>query len=181
MKSKESDLEFIKGIIYESFDKHLPVPVDGSIKDQYCFKITKGEEFRVYDIFQYLDLILEAQYNEADKTKSYYKKIICIANAESSIKRKISQYNLNQFNIDFSVLFDDIQFTEKRLNAYYQGSEKWRFFWAGGVLSFSVAILSGLLILWMTTQNQKQPLKVETTIQNIPKIQMIHDTIYIKN
>ena len=171
------DIEFINGKITETF-KPIPDPFKPN-EATYCFEIEKeNHKTRTYTPFQYLDNILEAHYQAAEKTKNYKKKLIAIANAESSIRRKINEFQLEKKGFDFSNIFTDIEVTKKRLNAYHEYKEKWR------DRLFTLCItLCGVLLGGIMTHFLSPSKPAQTTIL-IPKTDTVykikHDTIWIE-
>ena len=118
---KVHDIDFIKGKFEESFGTNVNSE-SGTV--EHYFEITKEGETRRYKPFEYLNLILDWYYEEADKTKNHKKQLVALANAESKITRLILEHRLNKCGYDFSNIFSDIDITRRRLNTYASVNEK---------------------------------------------------------
>jgi hypothetical protein len=169
---KIPDIEFINGKRTETF-KTIVEPE--SKKATFYFEIQKGEETRQYPPVTFLEFILEVHYSMADKTKNYRKQLIAIANAESTIQRYISEFDLDKKGFDFTKIFTDIEVTKKRLNAYHEYKEKWR----DRLFILCGVILGGLITHFLSPS----PQPMQTTIV-LPKSDTVykikHDTIWIE-
>ena len=168
------DLDFIHGIRTESFVTQVNSE-SGTV--EHYFEITKGNETRKFKPFEFLNLILEAYYEAADKTKNHKRKLAALANAESDIVRLIQENGLNSG--DFSNIFSDIDITRRRLNAYVFVNEK-RNDWLRAIGAVCIGVILTALLSYITSH----PQYIRTTVV-IPKTdtvyQIIHDTIFIQN
>jgi hypothetical protein len=170
---KLRDIDFIQGERQESFE-----PMNELGKVENYFFITKGNETRKYKPLEFFNLILDAHYEKADKITNNKKKLVALANAESTITRYILDNKLNKGNDNFSDLFSDIDITRRRLKAYETVNEK-RNDWLRSIGAVSVGVILSVLLQYFFSH----PNYIQTTVV-VPKTDTIyqikHDTIFIK-
>lgn len=145
-------------------------------KQNAIFKINKDGEAKDFSAERYLQLTLEWHYLEAEKTKRFSKKLRCIINAESKIRRLIIEYGLRKLGYDFSEIFEDVDVTRRRISVYHDALEAKKSFWRGVLATVIGAIISTVistLLVYLKLIPQEPP----TNNTKFQTIQIIHDTI----
>ncbi len=173
--NKERGTDFIQGKRQESFV--TTINNESGMVEHY-FEITKGDETRKYNPIDFFNLILDAYYEAADKTKNYKKQLVALSNAESTITRYILDNHLNRGDNDFSNLFSDIDITRRRLNSYATVNGK-RNDWLRAI----GAVCVGSILTALLSYTSSKPYYIRTTVV-IPKkdtvYQIKYDTVFIK-
>jgi hypothetical protein len=163
------DLDLIDGKFTTSFKKTV---ING--RPTQIFEIKNGDKVKTLTAKEYLRLTLDWYYREADNSKRISKKLNCIVNAESSIKRTIAEYNLKnfgKFSEDYSDILDDLDTTFRRLIVYKDPIEKrWN-----NIIVASIAVISAIIGAVLTTYlpNLKES-SVDSSV-----VLKIHDTVYL--
>ena len=169
------DIDFIQGKREENFGTKVNSE-SGTV--EHYFEITKGDETRKFNPIEFLNLILEAHYEAADKIKNHKKKLAALANAESVIVRLIQENGLNRGGYDFSNIFSDIDLTRRKLNAYALVNEK-RNDWLRAI----GAVCIGVILTSLLPNINSHPQYIRNTVV-VPKTdtvyQIIHDTVFIQ-
>ncbi|WP_293891641.1 hypothetical protein [Flavobacterium sp.] len=172
---KLRDIDFIQGKRQESFETRANNKLG---KVEHYFVVTKDGETREFEPLHFLNLILEAYYEAADRSNNYKKQLVALANAESQITRYILNNGLNRGDYNFSDLFSDIDITRRKLNAYASvNKERNEWFRTVGATLIGVTLAAILSYIFSS------PNYIRTTIV-IPKtdtiFQLKHDTIFVK-
>ena len=158
-------LDFIDGNITLSFN----TTVDDKGVSSYHFEVKKGTEYRNYFVKQYVNLLMELYYIEADKSIFIFKKIKLLNHAESEIHRLSLEHGLKEKGFDLSEFIEDIKIQRNRLNEIKSNRDKYVFLILGGLISFISTITINILNKSMQDKDQSHPQQSEITLRVIQK------------